>query len=86
MNIAFVGSPQISAKILEKLHKDGFNIPLVISQPDKRKKRGQSVDLSEEDRLTRDRLKHRLSFDPVHLWFPIGMFFLWVFLFYRSLS
>tara|TARA_B100000965_G_scaffold169319_1_gene141232 strand:+ start:13 stop:936 length:924 start_codon:yes stop_codon:yes gene_type:complete len=54
MNIAFVGSPQISAKILEKLHKDGFNIPLVISQPDKRKKRGQSVDLSEVSTMARN--------------------------------
>ena len=47
MNIVFVGSPQISANILEKLYKAGFSIPLVISQPDKRKKRGKSVDLSE---------------------------------------
>ena len=54
MNIAFVGSPQISAKILEKLHKDGFNIPLVISQPDKRKKRGQSIDLSEVSTMARN--------------------------------
>ena len=51
MNIAFVGSPQISAKILERLHKDCFNIPLVISKPDKRKKRGQSVDLSEVSKM-----------------------------------
>lgn len=54
MNIAFVGSPQISAKILEELHKDGFNIPLVISQPDRRKKRGQSVDLSEVSTMARN--------------------------------
>ena len=29
MNIVFAGSPHISAEILEKLHFEGFNIPLV---------------------------------------------------------
>ena len=47
MNIVFAGSPHISAEILEKLHFEGFNIPLVISQPDKRSKRGKQPELSE---------------------------------------
>jgi len=47
MNVIFAGSPASSAKILRKLHSDGINIKLVISQPDKRSKRGSKGDLSE---------------------------------------
>jgi|TARA_B110000881_G_C18605923_1_gene540039 methionyl-tRNA formyltransferase len=47
MNIIFAGSPAPSAKILKRLHLDGINISLVISQPDKRSKRGSSTDPSE---------------------------------------
>ena len=47
MNIIFAGSPAPSAKILKKLHLDGVSIKLVISQPDKRSKRGSSEDPSE---------------------------------------
>ncbi len=46
MNIIFAGSPAPSAKILKRLHLDGINISLVISQPDKRSKRGSSTDPS----------------------------------------
>ena len=47
MNIIFAGSPAPSAKILKRLYLDGINISLVISQPDKRSKRGSSTDPSE---------------------------------------
>ena len=47
MNIIFAGSPAPSAKILKRLHLDGINISLVISQPDKRSKRGSNADPSE---------------------------------------
>ena len=45
-----------------------------------------SQELSEEDQEQLIRLKDRISFDPVALWFPIGLFILWAFLFYRSLN
>ena len=45
MNIIFAGSPAPSAKILERLCLDGVNIPLVITQPDKRGKRGSEKKL-----------------------------------------
>lgn len=47
MNIIFAGSPAPSAKILERLCLDGVNIPLVITQPDKRGKRGSEKNPSE---------------------------------------
>ena len=51
MNVIFAGTPASSAKILKKMHSDGINIKLVISQPDKRSKRGskeESSDVSKE--------------------------------------
>ena len=51
MNVIFAGTPASSAKILKKMHSDVINIKLVISQPDKRSKRGskeESSDVSKE--------------------------------------
>jgi hypothetical protein len=44
-----------------------------------------SYELNQDDQDTLDHLRNRLSFDSVALWFPIGLFILWAFLFYRSL-
>ena len=44
-----------------------------------------SQELSESDQETLTRLRNRVSFDPVALWFPLGLFILWALLFYRSL-
>ena len=41
--------------------------------------------LSDEDLQHFTLLKNRLSLDPVSLWFPLALFCLWAFLFYRSL-
>ena len=40
MKVLFAGSPASSAQILKFLYLDGFKIVGVISQPDKRSKRG----------------------------------------------
>ena len=46
MKVLFAGSPESSAQILKFLHLDGFEIVGVISQPDKRSKRGKNKDPS----------------------------------------
>ena len=46
MKVLFAGSPASSAQILKFLHLDGFEIVGVISQPDKRSKRGKNKDPS----------------------------------------
>ena len=54
MNVIFAGSPASSAKILRKMHFDGIDIKLVISQPDKRSKRGSKQDLSDVSRTAEE--------------------------------
>jgi methionyl-tRNA formyltransferase len=46
MKILFAGSPDSSAQILKSLHKDTIEIVGVISQPDKRSKRGKDIEPS----------------------------------------
>jgi methionyl-tRNA formyltransferase len=46
MKVLFAGSPASSAQILKFLYLDGFKIVGVISQPDKRTKRGKDKDPS----------------------------------------
>ena len=46
MKVLFAGSPASSAQILKFLYRDGFKIVGVISQPDKRSKRGKDKDPS----------------------------------------
>ena len=46
MKVLFAGSPASSAQILKFLYLDGFKIVGVISQPDKRSKRGKDKDPS----------------------------------------
>jgi methionyl-tRNA formyltransferase len=46
MKILFAGSPQSSAKILNSMANAGFDIVGVISQPDKRSKRGRGKEAS----------------------------------------
>lgn len=41
--IIFMGTPEIAVPSLKALVENGFNIPLVITQPDKPKGRGQAV-------------------------------------------
>ena len=41
--IVFMGTPEIAVPSLKALVENGFNIPLVITQPDKPKGRGQAV-------------------------------------------
>lgn len=40
LNIGFLGTPQISAYVMEQLHKNGFNIKWILTQPDKKAGRG----------------------------------------------
>ncbi len=47
MKIIFAGSPRPSAEILKRLHSEGVDIPLVITQPDKKSKRGLLKNSSE---------------------------------------
>lgn len=53
VRIAFLGSPLMSAKLLEKLHDEGFNIVLSVAQPAKAKGRGNKVIVSEVEALSK---------------------------------
>ena len=44
--IVFMGTPEIAVPSLKALVENGFNIPLVITQPDKPKGRGQNMAFS----------------------------------------
>ena len=46
MKVLFAGSPESSAKILNSLHSERFEIVGVISQPDKRSRRGKGKESS----------------------------------------
>lgn len=47
MNIVFMGTPQFAVSSLQKLHDNGHNIKLVITQPDKPFGRGKKIKKSE---------------------------------------
>ncbi len=47
MNIVFMGTPQFAVSSLQKLHENGHNIKLVITQPDKPFGRGKKIKKSE---------------------------------------
>ena len=49
--IVFLGTPDISAKLLKGLVDFGFNIPLVITQPDKKTGRNQKLEESEVSKM-----------------------------------
>ena len=46
MKVLFAGSPESSAKILNSLFNNGFDVVGAISQPDKRSKRGKGKEAS----------------------------------------
>ena len=46
MKILFAGSPESSAKILNSIASSGLDVVGVISQPDKRSKRGKGKEAS----------------------------------------
>lgn len=52
--IVFLGTPDISAKLLKGLVDFGFNIPLVITQPDKKTGRNQRLEESEVSKICKD--------------------------------
>ena len=41
--LVFMGTPQLAVPTLAALHESGFEIPLVVSQPDRRRGRGKSL-------------------------------------------
>lgn len=43
ITIVFMGTPDFSVPALKALHKKGYNIPLVVTQPDKPKGRGKKL-------------------------------------------
>lgn len=43
MNIVFFGTPDFAVPCLEMLVKEGYNVPLVVTQPDRKCGRGQKV-------------------------------------------
>jgi len=46
LRIVFSGTPEFAATCLDKLIEDGFNIVVVITAPDRKKGRGQSIAMS----------------------------------------
>ena len=53
VRIAFLGSPTMSARLLETLVNEGFNVVLTIAQPARPKGRGQKMILSEVEEVSR---------------------------------
>ena len=65
MKVLFAGSPESSATILNSLIDEGFEVVGVISQPDKRSKRGSGKEAS---RVSKEALKLGIpTFKPVSL-------------------
>ena len=46
LNVIFMGTPKFSIPALEKLIKNKFNILAVYTQPPKKSKRGQKINIS----------------------------------------
>lgn len=47
MNVIFMGTPEFAVPTLEKLHENGYDIKLVVTQPDKPSGRGKKLKKSE---------------------------------------
>lgn len=47
MNVIFMGTPEFAVLTLEKLHENGFDIKLVVTQPDKQSGRGKKLKKSD---------------------------------------
>lgn len=46
MNVVFAGTPEFAACALRALHEAGFEIPLVLTQPDRPAGRGMQLQAS----------------------------------------
>ena len=65
LNIVFMGTPEFSVPTLEVLIKNKFNILKVYTQPPKKSKRGQKVNISPIEQFC---VKYKLDFDnPINL-------------------
>jgi len=51
MKIVFMGTPDFAAASLEKLVSSGYDLPLVITQPDKPRGRGMEIAFSAVKKL-----------------------------------
>ena len=47
MNVIFMGTPEFAVPTLEKLHENGYDVKLVVTQPDKPSGRGKKLKKSE---------------------------------------
>ena len=65
LNVIFMGTPEFSLPALEKLIKNNFNLLTIYTQPPKRSKRGQKVNVSPIERFSR---KKKLNLrNPINL-------------------
>ncbi len=76
-NIGFLGTPQISAYVMEELYKNGFKIKWALTQPDKKAGRGLKlvepavktkakelgINVFQADKFTRDLSNELLKYD-----------------------
>lgn len=63
LNIVFAGTPEIAQIVLDKILNHGFNVSLVLTQPDRPKGRGQKIAMSLVKELA---LKNKIEvFQPV---------------------
>ena len=46
IKIVFAGTPEFSVQTLSALHKEGYQIPLVLTQPDRKSGRGMNLNSS----------------------------------------
>ena len=53
LNVIFMGTPKFSIPSLEELIKNNFNIVTVYTQPPKKSKRGQRINISEVEEFSR---------------------------------
>ena len=65
LNVIFMGTPKFSIPSLEELIKNNFNIVTVYTQPPKKSKRGQRINISEVEEFSR---KKKLNIrNPINL-------------------
>ena len=55
LNVIFMGTPEFSLPALEKLIKNNFNILTIYTQPPKKSKRGQKLNVSPIEKFSRKR-------------------------------
>ena len=53
LNVIFMGTPKFAIPSLEELIKNNFNIVTVYTQPPKKSKRGQRINISEVEEFSR---------------------------------